>query len=780
MKAIYAILFLFFLCLPVMYAQEYYLQAGFDFHNENRHAATVDVTSTPVTVFQNFQPSNKHIAFDSYPPLIGDVDGDNVTDVVLYAGNFDVYIWDGASSLLLRYDDLQPNGTAQLSATRGSTAVLHDGDGDGDHELFFCGFEGAVTYIGGYDWNGTTPYEMWRVPIGTSDGSGFQCDFFPDAGFGTRNSTYLPKAARVNNTEYVYFVARANQSVMQNTGGTPNVWKINAMNGSAQNFSLIDTGACTGTSIDPMSPAGFGSPVGGNIIDIYGGASYKGQPTVNPTICESGDNSEPLLYIPVDCAVGGGVGNRGLYTLRADALTDPQYRNMFGDLNTPMSSPGCFESQGTTKDRAVIIGAEDGTNGVRFFFSEGSTISEFNTDTLPVDVDVLSDVFRGEFSSSSSLQYDDICFFVHDTAANQLGVFCTDVDAFGLLSNPDDVVAVENVAGAHGPDWDLWPYVHTTSGSFSSPATVSDVFFNGGLYKAAPDGAFARDLDMQRIITFPPTAEGLNYVADGYGFGNGSCSMGDITNDGLIDSICSGNILLVGVPDALVLGNQEPTYTVTEKSPVNGRCLSGGSCTVTNNQTVTYNLSAVDADGDPMKYAYDCDDRFSPAPTALQTIENSVNITCTYTSTGTFTTRFWVTDDTTYENQKNIAVTSTYPDGTLCNNNGVFEPFLGETVENCLSDAVAQSSAEAEAEAANNAAQRANRQTVLEQSGVNLSQSLSELSVDDDGEIQTGGLLSDLEQSLTRILQLILVNWVPLLILILLLAIITILLARIR
>jgi Fe-S cluster biogenesis protein NfuA len=758
------------LLMPLVLAQDYYKQVGFDYRSTNRHTSSMDLTNLGITTYNNLQPSNRFTGFDSFAPLTGDVNGDGITDVILYASDFNVYKWDNSSSLILQWDDLYPSGV-QLPATRGSTAVLMDSDDDGDDEFYYCGrtVSPSVTYVAGYQWINNTPEEMWRVPIGSTDGSIAQCDFFTQSGFGTKNNTYYPKGAKINNTNYVFFIARQNQSAITTSGGRITVWQFNAQTGASRNFTLTEKGACGGGSVSPTSPTS--TTAGGTRFDIYG-FPVRTFNTITPAICESGPQSHPLLYIPVDCSQGAGVFHRGMYTVRADALTDQQYINIFTDTGTPMSSPSCLPSQGTTKERAVFVGGESGSGDMQIFFSEGTNIQSINTESLSITVNRVSDMFLGEFSDSSNLQYDDVCFFGQDTVVGKLATLCTDVDKVALLSNPDTVIAVENVAFAHGSDYKLFPYVHTTSGSFSSPATYSDVFFGGGFYKSAPDGALSTALSMQSDSIF--SGEGLDYIPTSFGFSNGSCIMSDLNGNGFSDVLCShATGIKLGISVSVPVPNQNPTYSVTEKNPVEGRCTTSSNCSVNNGTTITYNLSAIDPEQDSIQYAYDCDTRFAPGPTLLTSFTRSVNVTCTYTIIGPAITRFWVSDELIYENSKTIGVNTVYAQsGSFCNNNGIFEPHLGETALNCLGDFSQTQTPEEIQEEQDNAQAEQAREDFLQKSGIDLDGQLAVLTLDENGNLVEVGQASLIKNTVYKLLAYLLLFLSSLLVLVVLLGII--------
>lgn len=249
-----------------------------------------------------------------------------------------------------------------------------------------------------------------------------------------------------------------------------------------------------------------------------------------------------------------------------------------------------------------------------------------------------------------------------------------------------------------------------------------------------------------------------------------SAIFGDTQQDGYFDMI-NGHIYYPN-PNSITL-NSPPNYDATELTPVPGRCITGSSCAVDNGTTLLYRIAATDANDASLFYAYDCDDRYTPGPSALTTFTDTVNFSCSYPVKGTFNTTVYVSDSATYGNFKKIALTVS-DNGIICNFNGIPEPHLGETASNCAPD-FDDSPTPEEQEAANNATLAAEfREDVLNETGID-SSSIGDVTVDDDNNIRTTGSLSSFADMLERLFQYILAFWMETLMIIILAALITLL-----
>lgn len=723
------------LLLPCSFALDYYPEAGRDDVNSNRGLSSAAIDDNGMIQYSNALPTGAQTGFADIPPLVGDIDGDGVPDIIFAAGSssFAIYHWDNDSSFEVAYASLATNGTP-LSINAGSVPLLYDVDADGDHEVYYCGTDGTG-YVGAYDYNATTGemYELWRTSVGGN------C--ISTTG-GATAKNYFPTAGTINGTKKVFFI-------LPQTGNTLflTAWSFDALTGTEQALNMTEThSTCTGAT-NLYYPGAVPDNEGDAINDMYGsGTVYKNRPGINIALCNAGTNSEPRIFIPADCSITGiGAPNgRGLASIRPDSMTyatewgQAGYLTI-GDTDYYLNSPSCYPSDASTTTEMLTFHTwVAGT--ITLYGSLPTTIFAIDDESIG-SITTITDPFLGEFSSDTNPQFDDVCVLSYHTDG-KLRTFCSDIDD---PASPAYIIT-EEITGIGA--FNLYPTVHTTSNNLLGGASVAnnDFVSNAGIYQAAPDGTFLRGRDQPSDALF--IARGFNYVAEGPSPIDGSCTLADIDENGESDVLCAAeaNVTLF-LSNAVIVAPQQPSYTVTELSPVNGRCLSGGSCSVANNETLLYGIAAVEHDGDGiLYYAYDCDTRFAPGPTALQFFTSPVNVSCSYSTTGDARSRFWVTDALDYENDQNISVLVYNAEtGSVCNFNGIPEPSLGETETNCAPDFAQQPDpGEANASAAN-----ASRNQLLESIGLT-DQELLTVDVSEEGEITATGFLPKTTDILTR------------------------------
>jgi len=151
-----------------------------------------------------------------------------------------------------------------------------------------------------------------------------------------------------------------------------------------------------------------------------------------------------------------------------------------------------------------------------------------------------------------------------------------------------------------------------------------------------------------------------------------SCVPADLDFDGKLDIICSTKTKLFyffvgGVP------NTKPIINSVTYTP---------STTLSVGETLSELISATDNESDVIVYSVKCSDS-----DAWKTDTTSSTQTCVYSSAGNYNNTVRVRDiyHSTY-NYLSYPILVTATSGTTCNNNGVCEATLGETVASCSSD----------------------------------------------------------------------------------------------
>jgi len=158
----------------------------------------------------------------------------------------------------------------------------------------------------------------------------------------------------------------------------------------------------------------------------------------------------------------------------------------------------------------------------------------------------------------------------------------------------------------------------------------------------------------------------------GIGTGEPNCIPADLTFDGKLDLICSQNAVttLFNVGGLI---NTNSFINVVTYSP---------SATIQEGNSLSISISATDNESDAIYYAVKCSDS-----TTWSSYTTSSTQSCVYASAGTYNNTVAVRDlyhSTSDYLSYPIFVTAV--GGTSCNNNGICESSLGETISSCSSD----------------------------------------------------------------------------------------------
>ncbi len=729
-RGILALLLLLFLPLVFAQSSNTILEYGYTSLHLNQEELNADYENEGSLRFDSDAPPGWYPHHNELPVIAGDFDGDGIPEFPFNVNDeVHLYHYDG-ESISVAYTNLH-NGANTFKVEQ-ATQMFADIDGDGDDEYFACGARGGgAASVAGYDYNKSTglPYLLWETNL---SGDNTVCAPEGPTLIGT---SYAPTTYTLDGHQYILFV--------QDFGGAGEVRfvRVHALNGSFTLSFEVNSSGCT-TLKAPGALSGTVTARGDSVKSGERNAYMK------TTVCpDPSDPTNKIAYLVVDCDKA--TDERGLYAFDLRTFQtqftfgtsgfDPLGTGNVGNL---VSSPSCFQKSGGS--RLATLSYEDGSGTVDIQEADANGLSSLDSVTFPTDYDYITDMWQGEFSSPTSENFDDVCVMAQDYETGDVHVFCTDIDD-PLLA--DEVKATRFGPGAGFNNITIRAQVTThTPESDLSGDSRDEVVTNLGIFSIVPDpGALGYTFQADDFDPIGLSGEGFAHIDNTWDYIQGTCGVLDFNNDSFADVFCWGNNNITYFLSASEIDNAPPEYTGRETAPVLSRCITGASCTIPVNSTLTYNLSFSDVNDDPLYFAFDCDTRFSPGPTALNVTNFSVTFTCEYQNTGNTLTRIYGNDDPDYTLFKDINVTITQESGLLCDFDGIFEPLEGETQENCLPDFQAAQSFEEANATASEEAQQAERASLLASVGVNTTQSLFDVTVI-NGIVQKQGTMEDLKE----------------------------------
>lgn len=610
--------FLFLLFLPICFAVDY-PQALYD--DQNSAASPLRNTWDQTAPTISYIPLNTNFmgGYEFVTPLVGNVDSDSRPEIFLWYANTYTGFEYTTNGLETEYTDLNNTVSDVIPASNG---LLFDATGDGDYELFYCGFRANETLIVGYNWVNDTPQPLFELVVG--DNTGHNLCRMTESGVPlTGNFSYDPLTYTDATGRYVLFF----------TGNTTDsrkgvdVRKIVAQNGSQQILNFRSAGGCTNGLLAPNVFSASFSSRPWNSLDGAGVASPI--PSTSPAICPSG--AYQRLYVPMECYKGTPTSGRGLMAIRMDTLVADTSFGTGGyteivstTTQQQFSSPMC--ARGTT----LMLGYDGVGQQTNMYEATASSISLVDQidDPLAPNNEWVSDLFLAEMTSSSNIQYDDICFFQKDTSDNSLALYCTDVDK-PLIT--DEVYARSNFAHTASPS----RFVHTTSPGFSLTGdSRQEIITSFGIFTPEPSGFSDQDLDFN--------GEGFS----GQELRNdqlylpliGTCIGADINNDGYGDVFCSTPTNLTLIVSTNI--NQPVDLKLLGVDVVSTMCPGNQSFFVQYNNEVGYS----DLEQDELQFSVDCENNGTFISTSFVSYGTSFSQACPY-DTGTHTAQIRLGDD---------------------------------------------------------------------------------------------------------------------------------------
>lgn len=547
-----------------------------------------------------------HASSEMWAPLIGNVDSDYRPEIFIpYAGTYGVFEYDTTNSLHVDYMDIDDTG---LETYPRSPGLLFDVDGDGDHELFYCGSIANESRIIAIDWINDTPTKMWHKTIGTSSLSCFNTE----AGNAqTGNFTYFPVTYTDDSGEpYVVFFT-SNASLTRQI----DVHKIHATSGNTTTLSLGTHSGCTN---GVGAPNTFSSSFTSTPWRSFDTANVAGTiPSVAPAVCDVGLRDR--LYVPVACWGTTPSYSLGLMAIFMDTFqkdtsfdgTGYRLIDTFTAASDQYTSPMCVDSQ------VLFVGADSGANEMAIYTATETTINQVDEVAFgSPNLEWVSDLFVAELSSASTIEYDDICFMARDAADDISSLYCTDVD-MPLLT--DEIYMESNFAQTGYAS----PLIHVSSPTHSLYGdSRQEIITNMGIFQPEPNGFSdgANDWDGE---TF--SGEELRFLPL-YGFIDGTCVGADIDSSGY------GDILCIGSKNITIILSSETNLPVDLKQV--GVDVSTTMCPGTQTYYITYQNGAGydDPESDDVRASIDCESNTTVTYSTYQTHGSSFTFSCPYTS----------------------------------------------------------------------------------------------------------------------------------------------------